>query len=228
MKASIAIPCYEMGGWSDSFLRYSLDILKNQTFKDFEIVVSDHSIDDKIKNLCSQYKDLDIKYIRNENKRGSSSANINNCILNSSGKLIKVLCQDDYLYGDDAIDKTVRSFSYGGKWFVGSYYHTRNRHDLINLHIPKINDSTFLENNIGTHSCLTILNEEPILFDENLLWFMDCEYYHRLFLRYGFPEILEDPTVVQFLWTGQVTNTLINQKLVDTEVEYIKQKYESN
>jgi glycosyltransferase involved in cell wall biosynthesis len=228
MMISIAIPCYEMGGWGNSFLQYSLNILKDQTFKDFEVVVSDHSTDDKIKNVCSNYKDLNIKYIKNENQRGSSSANINNCIRHSEGKLIKVLCQDDYLYGNDAIDKTVKAFSYGGKWLATSYYHTRNRFDLIDLHMPKINDDNFLENNIGTHSCLTIINEEPIFFDENLLWFMDCEYYHRLFLKYGFPEVLEEPTLVQFLWTGQVTNTLINQKLVTKEVEYIKQKYESN
>ena len=228
MMITIAIPCYSMRGWGNSFLQYSLDIVGKQTYTDTEIVVSDHSVDDKLKNLCAHYKHLNIKYIKNENKRGSSSANINNCIRHAEGKLIKVLCQDDYLHGDDAIDKTVRAFSYGGKWLATSYYHSRNRHDLIDFHMPKVNDDTFLENNIGTHSCLTIVNEDPIFFDENLLWFMDCEYYHRLYQRYGSPEILEEPTVVQFLWTGQVTNTLINQKLVNKEVEYIKQKYESN
>jgi GT2 family glycosyltransferase len=80
MKMSIAIPCYEMNGRGVEMLSHSLSVLKQQTFTDFEVVVSDHSVDNDIYNICQNQKLLNIKYIRNEQKRGSSSANINNAI----------------------------------------------------------------------------------------------------------------------------------------------------
>ena len=47
---------------------------------------------------------------------GSSSANANSCILNSRGKLIKILCQDDYLYDMHSLEQTVNTFDYSKKW----------------------------------------------------------------------------------------------------------------
>ena len=227
MMLSIAIPCYEMNGRGSEMLQYSLDVLKNQETADFEVVISDHSVDNDVYDLCQrESKKLNIKYLRNVNKRGSSSANVNNAIINCSGRLIKILCQDDFLYRADAITKTVGNFNYHKKWLVSSYFHTQDRIKTDGYHVPKLSNRIYLENLIGTHSCLTILNEEPILFDENLIWFMDCEYYYRLYQKYGSPEILLDPTLVQFLWPGQVTNTLIDNDLVIKEQDYIVNKHE--
>ena len=69
---SITIPTYEMKGLGVEYLEHSFNILNTQTFKDFEIVVSDHSVDDVIKSLCEKWSGLlDIKYHKNENKRGN-------------------------------------------------------------------------------------------------------------------------------------------------------------
>jgi glycosyltransferase involved in cell wall biosynthesis len=96
---SIAIPTYEMNGVGNIFLKKSLELISLQTFKDFEIVISDHSIDDSIKNVCCEFEDsLKIVYLRNEINRGSSSSNMNNAILNCRGEIIKFLFQDEYLY----------------------------------------------------------------------------------------------------------------------------------
>ena len=70
---SVCISTYEMGGFGPSFLDQSLSILSRQTFKDFEVVISDQSLDDGIKNVCEKYQNiLDIKYIKNYN-RGNGS-----------------------------------------------------------------------------------------------------------------------------------------------------------
>ena len=68
---SIAIPTYGYGGKGSEFLEFSFNKLKNQTFKNFEVVISDHSIDDTIKDICDKWSsDLDINYTRNEEGRG--------------------------------------------------------------------------------------------------------------------------------------------------------------
>ena len=40
---SIAIPCYDINGKGGEVLDYSMNIINNQTFKDIEVVISDHS-----------------------------------------------------------------------------------------------------------------------------------------------------------------------------------------
>ena len=224
MKISVVIPTYEMRGRGVEMLENSFFALENQDYKDFEVIISDHSVDDYIFNSCLQNKKLDIKYIRNEKSRGSPSANANNGIMNSSGELIKILCQDDYLYDETSLRKTVENFDYNAKWLVSANWHTKNRMTFFNLHTPKYNERLYLHNTIGTHSCLTMINDKNILFDENLTWFMDCEYFYRLYKRYGLPKILKEPTIVVTIWEGQITNTLITDKLVNSETNYILNK----
>ena len=48
---SIAIPSYEAKGFGVSYLEKNFNILLNQTFQDFEVVISDNSKDDNILNL---------------------------------------------------------------------------------------------------------------------------------------------------------------------------------
>ena len=76
---SICIPTYEMSGRGVGYLTHSFNILSKQSFKDFDVVISDHSQNDDIKKLCENYSNLlDIQYHRNTEGRGSNSININN------------------------------------------------------------------------------------------------------------------------------------------------------
>lgn len=227
MKISIAIPCYEMGDKGGDFLDFSLSKIFDQTYKQIEVIVSDHSIDDNVKDVCEKWKKLlDIKYLRNEIMRGSSSQNINNCIKNSSGELIKILCQDDYLYDKDSINNTVRAFIDDNTkhWLVSNYLYTDDNKNFKEYR-PYLNANILLINTIGTHSCLTIRNKDLIYFDENLIWFMDCEYYNRLLKTFDKPIFLPVFTVAQFIWSGQVTNTLANEEVRQKEKQYIERKY---
>ena len=52
LPVSVCIPCYEMHGNGAIHLRRSLDMLSLQTWKNFEVVVSDHSKSDLIKDCC--------------------------------------------------------------------------------------------------------------------------------------------------------------------------------
>jgi len=226
-KFSICIPCYEMQGRGLECLDFSLERIFRQTLKDIEVVISDDSENDKIEKLCSNWSELlNIKYIKNQGKKGSS-ANANNAIQNASGEIIKILCQDDYFIDSNSLQLTLDSFDFQKNWLVSSYWHSKDHINVFRQQIPKWNNRIYFDNTIGTHSSLSFINKNPILFDENLSWYMDCEYYFRLFLRYGEPQILEDPTVVQLLWPGQVTNTLVTDELVRNEQNYIMNKYKN-
>jgi glycosyltransferase involved in cell wall biosynthesis len=205
---SIAIPCYEMHGRGAEFLEYGLARVADQTHPRIEVVVSDHSRDDAVELVCDRWSgSLDIRYVRNGEKRGSSSANLNVALEHARGDLIKILCQDDYLFDATAIGRTVAALRDEDHWLVSSYLHTQDRKTLFRRQDPRLTADIAVVNTIGTHSCLTIRNDEPERFDEDLIWLMDCEYYRRLYERFGPPRILRDVTVVQTLWEGQVTNT---------------------
>lgn len=226
MKISVAIPAYEMKGFGKEMLAFSFEQLAKQAFLNFEVVVSDDSADAEIENLCKEWeKDFYIKYIKNPYAKGLSS-NLNNAILNSSGDIIKVLCQDDFLLDEESLQRIADSFDMQKGWLVSSYFHTdKHREKFYNLHIPKWNNHVYDYNTIGTHSCLSFSNKSNLLFDTNLIWHMDCEFYYRLFLKYGEPKILEYPTMVQCIWEGQTTNTITNE-INTREILYLIRKHE--
>jgi glycosyltransferase involved in cell wall biosynthesis len=211
---SICIPTYEMRGLGHIFLAQSFDILARQTFKDFDIIISDHSQDDAIENVCALYKEkLDIKYYRNEAKRGNSSANINNAIAKAEGALIKILFQDDFLANDTALQKIVEYFDpEHDHWLVTACEHSIDGVHYIRPFYPRYNDRVHLgKNTISSPSVLTIKNDAPLLFDEHLLWLMDVDYYKRCYTTFGKPKILNEINVVNRLGAHQVTNYILKK-----------------
>lgn len=225
MKVSVAIPCYDMNGKGDFFLDFNIEKIARQTHRDIEIVISDHSKTDIVKNVVDRWKTLNIKYVKFDKKYGNSSANTNNAIRNCTGDIIKILCQDDYLYDEFSVEKIVENFSPSNQWLVSAYVHTKDHVKLFKKKKPKYNDKIYIKNTIGTHSSLTIRNGLDVFFDEELIWFMDCEYYRRLYDNYGAPKILNEITMVQFLWEGQVTNTLADKERRLKEFDYLQTKY---
>jgi hypothetical protein len=233
-----------MKGSGLDFLKFNFKTFKQQSFQDFEVVISDHSKNDDIKNYCSNV-DLNIKYIKNENKIGNSSANLNNCIKNANGKWIKVLFQDDFLYGKQAlqdlkefIDQNFENYSENydengilmnnnNIWIVTACEHTTDGYYLLNPYEPRWDLNAIYKghNTISSPSVLTFKNEKEnnIYFDENLIWLMDIDYYHRLYLKYGEPKILKKTNAVNRVWLGSVTAS-VDQNIKQKEFEYFQKK----
>jgi glycosyltransferase involved in cell wall biosynthesis len=222
MNLSIALPTYEMGGNGLEFLAYNFKQLKAQTFRDFDVIISDNSNDETIKTYVNGIKDLNIKYVKNEGAK-TLAANMNNAIKNCDGEIIQIMCQDDYFYNKYSLQKIVDNFDKGKGWMCSMYMHTKDRLGLFKQQIPMWNPQIYINNTIGTPSCLSFLNNDNIYLDENLSWLVDCEYYYRLFKKYGQPKILSELIFVQVLWEGQVTQQ-ITQELMNTETAYVNNK----
>lgn len=227
---SIAISTFESGGKGHELLKYNIDQIFKQDYSNIEIIISDHSSDNKIKELCQVYdgKKYPIKYIHNPQHKGNSSQNTNNALKYCNGEYIKILFMDDYLYNESAITIIVENFEKNAdkKWLVHSYKHTKDYKEFYNLHVPKFSHDIVFCNRIGTPSCLTIHNSVKERFDENLKWFMDSELYKRILDKYGEPIFLhtkEDikPLMINLHHDGQVTNTSIDKQLINNEKIYI-------
>jgi glycosyltransferase involved in cell wall biosynthesis len=231
-KISVAIPCYEYQGHGAFALNYLLETLDTQTFKDFDVVVSDHSLNDnkQIEHLCDSWQDkMKIKYLRNSYNRGNASANFNYAMFKSDGEYIKFMCQDDYFYDEFSLEKIVRSLEndLSKNWLASKYIHAeRERERYTRTHTPSLNYQIYITNTIGTPSGVTIKNFGYKLpsFDENLSYAYDCDFYYRFRGAYGDPIILNEITVVNYLW-AESTTAKITDGRINGENRYILKKY---
>jgi glycosyltransferase involved in cell wall biosynthesis len=225
---SIVIPTYEMLGEGLFYLDLSLKKIVDQTYKNIEVIISDHSIDTNLEKLTTDYtSQLNIKYFKNNNNRGSSSANINNGIINCSGSIIKILMQDDYFYEKTAIESIVNIFNENENinWLVTGCVYGGKNGVVRGSMFPYYTEDIILGNNkIGSPSVLTIKNENPIYFNNDLLWMMDCDYYKKLYDRYGNPFILNSHQVFITQHEHQLTS-LLSYERKNKEVELIKNTY---
>lgn len=218
-----------MHGKGVIFLKQSFDIFLKQSFTDFDVVISDHSKDTKVQELCETYqKQLQIHYYKNEQDRGNSSANINNAIQKATGELIKILFQDDFLYDEQSLEHIIKYFDLEkDHWLVTACTHTIDGETFFKNHYPTYNNHIYLgKNTISSPSVLTIKNQNPLLFDKKLVWLMDCDYYKRYYDSFGKPKILSNISVVNRIGTHQITNTLATAKLQYIEYCYMARKYE--
>lgn len=230
MRISICIPTWEQNGKGPLYLVDLLNSIKKQTFQDFDVIISDQSLNDDIKNICLEYKDnYRIHYFTNPNDRGNGPANTNNSLKFAEGEIIKIMFQDDLMFDENALLKISQVFENQEiNWLVSGCNHTYD--DCIsfsNEMIPYWNERiVFGVNTISSPSVLAFRNKPNILFDENLVLLMDCEMYYQMYLRYGSPYILEDVLVTNRYHNNQISFQYT--KNVDDEIAYIKNKHNLN
>lgn len=99
VRLSIGLPVFN----GEKFLKKCLDSLLSQTFKNFEIIISDNASTDNTKKICSQYaeKDSRIRYVRQENNIGLLP-NFNFVLNQAKNEFFMWIGVDDFLLPDYA------------------------------------------------------------------------------------------------------------------------------
>jgi len=224
---SICIPTYEMAGQGVAYLEHSFSILTRQTFKSFEVIVSDQSIDDGINRLCERWNDrLLIRYVKAMN-RGNSSHNTNNAIHHACGKVIKPLFQDDFLTSDRSLEAMM--FCFAGSqnyWLATASCQSPDGVRLERPNFPFYHDEIqYGTNTISSPSVIMFKNENVLRFDENLIWLMDVDYYKQLYDKHGLPAICNQITVANREHSNQISSSLVSDAKKQSELEYVRRKY---
>jgi glycosyltransferase involved in cell wall biosynthesis len=92
---SICIPAYKNASYLDVLLRS----IESQTFRNYEVIVSDDSQDDEVEILCKHYSTkFSLQYHKNSPAKGSP-ANWNMVISLAKGEWIKMMHDDDWFAG---------------------------------------------------------------------------------------------------------------------------------
>ena len=236
MKISIAVPTWESYGRGAEFLDDLIRTVEIQTLTDWEIIVSDQSEDNQVKNVVKFYekKGVNIKHIRNKDKRGNISFNINNAIDHCNGEIVKVLFQDDFFYDDEALEKIYNSLIESDRdWLVCGCNHTQNDgHDFYWTMMPGWNDDILRGvNSISSPSVLAFKNNKVLeRFDENVRMMMDVEMYYHLNKNHGQPFYLMDDLITNRVHSEQLSSKINGDTdrddIIKTEINYCIEKHE--
>lgn len=92
-RISVIIPSYN----HEKYVAEAIQSILDQTFQDFEIVITDDGSTDATVEKIKEFKDKRIKLFCFEKNRGGAVA-ANNCIGNSTGEFIAVLSSDDVFF----------------------------------------------------------------------------------------------------------------------------------
>ena len=142
------------------------------------------------------YKDYEIIIT----KEGKTSENTNAGIMRAKGDIIKFMHMDDYFANEYVLQDLVDEWDKDTKWVVmGSDNNIK----------PYWTDDIMAGNNkIGAPSAVAIINKQPPLYNEDLVWMLDCDYYRKLHVRYGKPKIMAGKYINIGIHSEQATNKI--------------------
>ena len=229
-KLSIAIPTWEFYSRGSEFLDDLFRTIEIQHFKNFEVVVSDHSQNNNVLIKCQEFNSkFDIKYFKNENNPGNSSSNLNNAVSKCSGEIVKIMFQDDFFYDDEALEKIYYTLKDSNKmWLLNGCNHTDDDGNSFYWeHYPKFNPDLLKGvNTISSPSVVAFKRESDVRFDETLVNFMDIDYYYGMREKYGDPVLYNDVLISNRVHKDSISSNIKNkEKMILTESEYCIKKY---
>lgn len=197
-KVSIAVPYHQTPNTA-FFLSRLLTSIHQQTFKDYEIILTND---------------------------GLMAENTNSAMRKATGELIKILYMDDYFYSPDSLEEIVKAFTKDTIWLATGCIHQLGQEAPVRPHLPEYTDDIETGNNkIGSPSVITLRNEGKLFFDEKLSYLLDCDLYKRYNATYGKPTLINDLNVVIGLHENQVSNTMTKREKLE-EYNYMDKKYE--
>jgi len=101
-RVSIGIPSYN----HEKYISETIESILNQTFQDFEIIITDDGSSDNSLDVIKSFSDPRIKLFVFDENQGACKA-VNNCIKNSRGEYFAYVSSDD-VWEKDKLEKQVK------------------------------------------------------------------------------------------------------------------------
>jgi len=224
---SICIPAYKRV----NYLKRLLDSIAIQSYKNFEIIISDDSPDDSVKDLTEEYKNLlPLIYFKNEKSLGTP-ANWNFGISKAKGEWIKLMHDDDWFSSPKSLEIFASKTSDGSKFIFSAYtniFENSNSKEK-KMFMPfswqkKMVDEPavlFAQNVIGPPSVTLIHRSIKEVYDERLKWRVDLEFYMRIIKSEKKFTYIDETLISVGVSESQVTQSCIYEPNVELPEGYI-------
>jgi glycosyltransferase involved in cell wall biosynthesis len=183
---SICIPAYK----NVNFLKRLLDNIAIQSFKDFEVVITDDSPGNEIEQFCLHYQSaFPLKYFKNNEPLGSPG-NWNAAIRKARGEWIKLMHDDDWFATEESLQYFANAitinkefgFIFSGFIEVDTAKKTRKYFVISKFYLNQLKKSSltlFKKNFIGHPSTTLVKNNGNYYYDNSFKWVVDIEFYIR-------------------------------------------------
>jgi len=230
-KVSICIPTYN----SPKLFRSCLESIVIQTYKDYEIIVTDDSTNEEIENIINEFNfGNKIKYFKNRIRLGTPE-NWNEASRHASGDYIKMLHHDDKFYDENSLFDFVMmleknpdsNFAFCASQQISETDECLSIHSTTTKQLKLLRENPnflFLGNFIGAPSTTIYKKDNMIEYDIKLRWLVDIDFYIR---KINDKFIYSSKTLVKILEDGknQVTREFEkNLKLQKEESIYLFNK----
>jgi len=218
---SICIPAYK----NVSFLKRLLDSIQIQTYRHFEVVVTDDSPDNEVFELCSSHSLKDsLRYFRNERNLGTPE-NWNESLRRAKGEWIKLMHDDDWFAIPEAMMIFAKAIGQHPEtaFFFSAYtnvYLERNSSEAVRIsgkwqkYLEKDPKSLLSSNRIGPPSVTIHKLSSVIFYDPTLKWLVDIDFYIR-FLENSRAVFIPESLVKVGLGNDQVTQQVFRNPAVE-------------
>ena len=221
---SILITTYECHGKGVEMTRKNLESIFGQTYRPIQVVVSDHSKDDKIEKLVKSMDSsgVEVIYSRYRENYGNPVWNWNNALQYATGDLIRYFAMDDYFGDEDALETTVEYINIFNdkEWFVNA----TKIMPIGQLFMPKFNDLLLYQNTIGGPSAVTIRSSlKDIRMNPEFIMYLDTEWYYRLYNKVGKPVIIPYADWQNYIHSNQLSQSVCNQ---ESNIKELNKLYE--
>jgi glycosyltransferase involved in cell wall biosynthesis len=212
---SICIPTYNQ----TKYLVKVLDSVFEQTFKDYEVIVSDDSSTNEVKELIEHYclSHLNIRYFHHAPSLGSPE-NWNFAIKQAKGEYIKIMHHDDWFSTNESLSKYMSALKGCKNPFIFSAAISINKGHK-SIHQPKhtlvdgLKEDIFriiYGNFIGPPSAILFKNDKKKFFNNKLIWLVDIDFYLKALIDEVEVVYIDEPLYTSVIADHNITNDCIN------------------
>lgn len=150
------------------------------------------------------------------NEHGSPTENTNQATKKAKGDIVKILFMDDYFTSETSLQEIVNAFKDDTIWLITG---------CDNNLVPVYTGDIHLGNNkLGSPSVLAFRKGTNVDFDESLWWMFDCDFYKKMYIKWGLPKILIGNNVTIGVGPHQLTENLLDETK-KAEIMILRQRY---
>jgi glycosyltransferase involved in cell wall biosynthesis len=196
---SICIPAYKHA----DYLKRLLDSILTQTYKDFEVIITDDSPDNSVRILLEEYTSFtNIHFYKNEKPLGTPE-NWNEAIRRANGTWIKLMHNDDWFASNDALQifcDTIQE-NPNNDFFFSAFQNIEVNSGKTEIVKMSVADKAFLKSNpyhllkkvyIGNPSCTIVRKNLDVYYDKRYKFIVDFDYYIRIIQQTGMPVYIDE------------------------------------
>ncbi len=219
-KVSICIPTYQQ---ADKLLILFRSV-EVQSFRDFEVIVTDDSYDNEVEDLCKSEFNFSIQYHRNSPAKGSPE-NWNAAIALAKGDWIKLIHHDDFFYNAESLKTFVEEaeknpqtdYFFCRTSILDTHSGNQFSYSVNTITLNRISDFSaylFHKNLIGAPSTGFFKNGLVETYDKLLIWLVDIEFYCRI-LKSNRVKGIDSELITTTISENQLTSNLKNNRNVE-------------